>query len=134
MAPNLVNTPVLVKEFGLNVAEQVSPESHKDFDNLVTVEFTTKGGATQKISATLVGNVPKIVAVNDFAVDVCPQGDMLLFTNTDRPGVLKVCAFVFACQSPGSVVCDGSLPVCATARDKLVVPLGDQHCIPVLEP
>jgi D-3-phosphoglycerate dehydrogenase / 2-oxoglutarate reductase len=90
VAPNLVNTPLLAKDFGLNVAEQIRPEANKDFDNLITVEFFAKDAATQKVSATLVGNIPKIVAVNDFPVDVCPAGDMVVFNNTDRPGVLKV--------------------------------------------
>lgn len=52
VAANLVNTPVLVKEFGLNVAEQISTDTHKDFDNLVTVEFVTKDSNIHKVSAT----------------------------------------------------------------------------------
>ncbi len=52
-SPNLVNTPVLVKEFGLNVAEQISQEPHPDFDNLITVEFLSKeAGVSQKVAAT----------------------------------------------------------------------------------
>jgi hypothetical protein len=38
----------------------------------------------------LLGGAPRIVEMDGYTIDVDPDGEVLFFKNTDRPGVLKV--------------------------------------------
>jgi D-3-phosphoglycerate dehydrogenase len=54
----------------------------------VTVKLTTDKEAIE-LSATMFGDdVQRIVDINGFGVDVEPTGNMILFKNTDVPGVI----------------------------------------------
>ena len=58
------------------------------YKNLVTVKLTTDKEAIA-ISATMFGDdVQRIVDINGFGVDVEPTGNLILFKNTDVPGVI----------------------------------------------
>ena len=57
--PNLINTSMLASEAGILVAEQVIPDAHKDYDNLLTVELYSKGNTqpSRRLSVTCVAHV-----------------------------------------------------------------------------
>ena len=84
-----VNAPLLAAERGTAVrlvAESESP----DHRNLITIRGTLADGAQVSVSGTLVGIAQKerLVAVNDFLVDLEPTDHLAFFTYADRPGMV----------------------------------------------
>ena len=84
---NYVNAEFVAEEKGIKInAEKVASTS--PFKNLITVKLTTEKG-TIVISATIFEeDMTRIVDINGFGVDVAPHGNMILFKNTDIPGVI----------------------------------------------
>jgi D-3-phosphoglycerate dehydrogenase len=83
---NYMIAPILAQERGISV-EEGTGES-KSYRNLIEVEVTA-----QNASATLTGTITEegrqhIVKVNDYWVDFVPHGNLLIFQNHDRPGVI----------------------------------------------
>ena len=89
---NFVNAGMLAEEAGLAVEVTMDPPP-PDGGDVVSVQVELDGGARGhrvfSLQATLVGGSPRLLAINGFAVDIRPEGDMLFFTNTDKAGVLR---------------------------------------------
>jgi D-3-phosphoglycerate dehydrogenase len=84
---NYVNADFVAKERGIKIETEELPASIV-YKNLVTVKLTTDKNVIE-ISATMFGDdVQRIVDINGFGVDVEPKGNMILFKNTDVPGVI----------------------------------------------
>ena len=84
-----VNAPLLAAERGTAVrlvAESESP----DHRNLITIRGTLADGSQVSVSGTLVGiaQQERLVAVNDFLVDLEPTDHLAFFTYADRPGMV----------------------------------------------
>jgi D-3-phosphoglycerate dehydrogenase len=81
-----VNAPQLAEERGLEVRETTTATT-RDFVNLITLR--SPGHA---LSGTLSGprSEPRIVMVDDHAVEVPPAAHMLVVRNDDRPGMIGV--------------------------------------------
>ncbi|MDY6842503.1 MAG: phosphoglycerate dehydrogenase [Thermodesulfobacteriota bacterium] len=84
---NFVNAPVVAKERGIKVVETKISTS-ENFTNLLTLKTKTSKGE-QIISGTLFNNQEqRIVRINQFRVEVIPEGEMLIVHTHDRPGVI----------------------------------------------
>jgi D-3-phosphoglycerate dehydrogenase len=84
---NYVNADFVARERGIKIETEELPASTV-YKNLVTVKLTTDKNVIE-ISATMFGDdVQRIVDINGFGVDVEPKGNMILFKNTDVPGVI----------------------------------------------
>ncbi len=84
---NHVNAWVSAERVGISVTEVRSGE-HADFSNLITVTFRTADGE-RSASGTLFGrNLPRIVRLDDYHVEIIPEGEIFLFANDDRPGMI----------------------------------------------
>ena len=84
---NAVNAAYLAKNSGVRLAETRSAE-RLDFANLISATFTTSEGPTS-ISGTLFGkNNPRIVRLDNYYFDALPEGEILLVSNDDTPGML----------------------------------------------
>jgi D-3-phosphoglycerate dehydrogenase len=84
-----VNAPLLAAERGTAVrlvAESESP----DHRNLITIRGTLADGSQFSVGGTLVGIAQRerLVAVNDFIVDLEPTEHLAFFTYADRPGMV----------------------------------------------
>jgi D-3-phosphoglycerate dehydrogenase / 2-oxoglutarate reductase len=84
-----VNAPLLAAERGTAVrlvAESESP----DHRNLITIRGTLADGSQVSVSGTLVGIAQRerLVAINDFIVDLEPTEHLAFFTYADRPGMV----------------------------------------------
>jgi D-3-phosphoglycerate dehydrogenase len=79
-----VNAPALAADRGVEVRETSTSTTH-DFVNLITVR-----GREHAIAGTLSGlaGEPRVVMVDEHAVDVPPAHDMLIVRNEDKPGVI----------------------------------------------
>ena len=86
-AVNFVNAPVIAKERQIKVVESRSAEA-QDYNTLVTLETVSDEG-TSTISGTLFGKFePRIVQINDFRLEVVPEGHLILIHNEDKPGAI----------------------------------------------
>jgi D-3-phosphoglycerate dehydrogenase len=84
---NYVNAPVIAKERGIELNE-VKRSDAGDFASLVVVELQV-GERTSRIAGTLFHRrEPRIVSIDDFSVEVVPEGAMLAVSNSDQPGVI----------------------------------------------
>lgn len=84
-----VNAPLFAQERGVEVRLTTSSES-PEHRNVITVRGTLAGGEEVSVSGTLSGpkNVQKIVAVDDYDVDLVLSDHMAFLRYTDRPGVV----------------------------------------------
>jgi phosphoserine aminotransferase len=91
---NYVNTPFLAAQLGIEVVEQISPKS-ANYANTIKVVYDTLSPTTQEkethsMIATVFDNTDaRLVSIDGFKVDLNPRGEILLFNNTDKPGVLN---------------------------------------------
>jgi D-3-phosphoglycerate dehydrogenase len=84
---NFVNAPIMAKDRGIKVLETTSSTS-EDFVNLITVKAITATG-TSTVSGTIIGrNDPRIVQIDDFRLELVPEGHILLIYNDDKPGAI----------------------------------------------
>ncbi|MGI2327940.1 phosphoglycerate dehydrogenase [Planococcus sp. YIM B11945] len=84
---NVVNALYWANQKGIIVNENKSSVT-RGFTNLITVEVKTANG-TRKASGTLLnGQGARIVKVDDYLVDVVPDGHLLFIRHNDRPGVI----------------------------------------------
>ncbi|MEK6693425.1 MAG: phosphoglycerate dehydrogenase [Nitrospirota bacterium] len=84
---NFVNAPFIAKERGIEVRELKGPEAG-DYSTLVGLEVRS-GKNRGYVSGTLYNRKdPRIVQINEFPIETIPEGDMLVLSNNDRPGVI----------------------------------------------
>jgi len=84
-----VNAPLLAMERGMAVRLVTEAES-ADHRNLVTVRGTLRDGTQISVSGTLIGihQRERLVAINDYDVDLEPTDHLAFFTYQDRPGMV----------------------------------------------
>jgi D-3-phosphoglycerate dehydrogenase len=84
-----VNAPLLAQQRGLDVTLTSDVES-PDYRNLVRVHGAMADGREVAVAGTLFGKnqVPKLVEVDGFDMDLDLAGHLLFFVYTDRPGVV----------------------------------------------
>src|SRR3954454_9063845 len=93
---SFVNAPNLAEARGLTVRES-SSSSARDYVNLVELRGHSSSGATTHVAGTLYGkqDAPRIVAIDDYIVDLAPSSHMLVVRNQDTPGMIgTVCTIV----------------------------------------
>lgn len=84
---NPVNAPVIAKSRGLEVVESKSPDGG-DYSSLLVVSLSTDKGVTE-ISGTLFGTRDlRVVRMNDFPMDLTPEGVVLVAPHQDKPGII----------------------------------------------
>ena len=85
---SFVNAPQLAEERGLVVRETTS-SSARDYVNLIELRGHTTDRSTH-VAGTLYGkqDAPRIVAIDDYIVDLPPSSHMLVVRNDDKPGMI----------------------------------------------
>lgn len=84
---NYVNAPFIAQERGIEAGSE-GEATESPYRNRVTVRVTTDQESLV-LSGTMFDNAsPRIIDVNGFDLDVVPRGKMILFRNTDVPGVI----------------------------------------------
>src|SRR5579884_123510 len=86
---NLVNAPVVARDWGLEVTESRST-THEQYTNLVTLRVSPDGPETpiNELAATITWGEERVVRVDRYATDFTPQGHVLFCRNLDRPGMI----------------------------------------------
>lgn len=84
---NMVNAMVVAKEEGLNISERTSNDAR---GYVSSIRVVAEG---DKESHSVYGTVfhmryPRITALDDFYMELRPEGDLVITFNEDRPGVI----------------------------------------------
>ncbi len=84
---NYVNAPLIAKDRGIEI--KVSKTSGgTEYTSLITIKIKADG-KDLSVSGTLNSRKePRIVQVDNFPMETVPDGDMLVLTNNDKPGVI----------------------------------------------
>ncbi|MCB9800398.1 MAG: phosphoglycerate dehydrogenase [Candidatus Omnitrophica bacterium] len=84
---NYVNAQSIAKERGITVNENRSNQT-EDFTNYIELEVPA-GKETVILMGTILGNqLPRIVRINEYMIDVEPVGTVVFIKNEDQPGVV----------------------------------------------
>jgi D-3-phosphoglycerate dehydrogenase len=84
---NYVNAPVIARERGIEVKEVKSSDAG-DFTSLITLQVEADKKASRIAGALYSRRDPRIVQLDNFRVEIVPEGHMLFMLNNDRPGVI----------------------------------------------
>jgi len=84
---NFINSHILAEEMGI-VLEEIITTDHRDYLNLIEAKIFTDAGEW-KFSGTVFGNHDlRIVEINNYKVEFKPEGNILIYNNIDKPGML----------------------------------------------
>jgi len=84
---NFINAQVIAEESGI-VLEEIVSTDHREYFNLIEAEIQTVSG-NWKFSGTVFGNSDvRIVGMNNYQVEFKPEGNILIYKNIDKPGML----------------------------------------------
>lgn len=83
---NLVSAKPLLKERGIELVTRQS-EQAQDYRQVLEVRLETDR-ETRRVRGTVMGGKPRLVGVDDYRLEVVPEGFMLICTNRDQPGVV----------------------------------------------
>lgn len=84
---NFVNAPVIAKERGVEVKETKSTDEG-DYQSMIAVRLKAKGKESYFAGTLFSKKDPRIVYVDNFKVEIVPEGELLFLYNNDRPGVI----------------------------------------------
>ena len=82
-----VNALSKAKDFGVQVEEIADPDS-KEYTGLLTLEIKNERTIRQVAGTIFKSDQPHLVLIDDLVVDIVPEGNMIVLTNVDRPGVV----------------------------------------------
>jgi hypothetical protein len=83
---NLVNAELLAKGRGIEIVQRKMPD-HERYKSMITLRLTSASGVN-KVLGTVLLDEPTIVAINDLWVEFPAEGNLLLASHTDRPGII----------------------------------------------
>ncbi len=84
---NYVNAEFVAQERNIQLIKDVQA-NNSGLSNKVTIKLTTENG-TFTIAGTVLGdNAQRIIEIDGYMLDLEPKGKMILFRNTDVPGVI----------------------------------------------
>ncbi len=92
---NYVNAEFVAKERGIELKTSVGPNK-SGYKNKVSVRLTTDKDVIEIGGTIFEESVQRVVEINGFALDVEPKGKMILFKNTDVPGVIGQVGMILA--------------------------------------
>jgi len=84
---NYVNATFVAKNRDI-ILETSETTNSSGYKNKVTVKITTVNGVNSVSGTIFNDDVQRIIGINDFTMDVAPHGSMILFANSDIPGVI----------------------------------------------
>ncbi|PHQ57994.1 MAG: phosphoglycerate dehydrogenase [Sulfurimonas sp.] len=95
---NYVNAEFVAKEKGIKIESETCVDSTV-YKNLITIKLTTSEGTTTISGTIFDDNVQRLVNIDGFDIDVALRGNMIMFKNSDVPGVIGSIGSVLANNS-----------------------------------
>jgi D-3-phosphoglycerate dehydrogenase len=93
-----VNAVSKAKDFNLEVAEVANPDS-KEYTALLTLEVETGRTRRRVAGSVFRTDQPHLVEIDDLTLDIVPEGNMIVLTNVDRPGVVGFVGTILGASS-----------------------------------
>jgi D-3-phosphoglycerate dehydrogenase / 2-oxoglutarate reductase len=84
--PSYVNALALAKESDVRITRVVAARA-RGYVNHVRVVARSDAGSTS-VGGTVLGEIPRIVDIEGYPIEIRPEGTMLICTNFDRPGAV----------------------------------------------
>jgi len=84
---NLINAVHVAKQRGIKVEETRVP-APENFTNLISIELKSDTDSHRVSGTVFTDKLPRIVNVDGYSLEVVPRGNMIFFTNNDKPGVI----------------------------------------------
>lgn len=84
--PTYVNAMAIAKERDVRVSRTVAARADV-YTSLVSVSAHGDEGSSS-VAGTVLGDQPRIVAIEGYPIEIRPEGTMLICTNYDRPGAV----------------------------------------------
>jgi D-3-phosphoglycerate dehydrogenase len=84
---NFVNAPFIAKERGIEVKETKSRDSG-DYQSLISLKVKSPVSEIHIAGTLFSKKDPRIVKIDNFSVEIMPEGHMLVMNNNDKPGVI----------------------------------------------
>jgi len=86
-AVNLINAEAIAADRGIQVRMTNVKQSEDFSENLVVT--VQSGGRSISIEGTVFSdNLPRVLAIDGYRMDMVPEGHMIIIRNDDRPGVI----------------------------------------------
>ncbi|MDD2653837.1 MAG: phosphoglycerate dehydrogenase [Candidatus Omnitrophica bacterium] len=92
---NFVNALSLAKERGIKIQESKSA-TEEEFVNLISVDVVTDKTKLTVAGTLSSNNKPRIVKLEEYYVEVIPQGHMIIIHNLDKPGIIRTIGTLLA--------------------------------------
>jgi D-3-phosphoglycerate dehydrogenase len=84
---NYINASMIAKERGIAVKEITTGDAG-NYHSMMIIRIKS-GSKESMVAGVLYGKKdPRIIAINNFPVEVMPEGEMLVLSNNDKPGVI----------------------------------------------
>jgi D-3-phosphoglycerate dehydrogenase / 2-oxoglutarate reductase len=84
---NFVNAPVIAKERGIEVKEMKSTDEG-DYQSMIALRLKAKRKESYFAGTLFSKRDPRIVSIDNFKVEIVPEGELLFLYNNDKPGVI----------------------------------------------
>jgi D-3-phosphoglycerate dehydrogenase / 2-oxoglutarate reductase len=92
---NLINAPFLAKEMGI-VLNETKSGSNVNYKSLISVEFVSENGKRLLAGTVFGNNEIRIEYIDKFHLELRPEGNMIFYSNTDKPGMLAKVGSILA--------------------------------------
>lgn len=84
---NFVNAQFITKERGIEIKETKSDDAG-DYQSMITIRLKAKDKESYFAGTLFSKKDPRIVSVDNFKVEIVPEGELLFIYNNDKPGVI----------------------------------------------
>jgi D-3-phosphoglycerate dehydrogenase len=92
---NLINAPFLAEEMGVSIKEE-RETAKGGYTNLIEVDLETDIGSRVVAGTIFDTDEPRLIRVDDYWMEVKPEGRLLFYKNVDRPGMLAAVGRILA--------------------------------------
>jgi D-3-phosphoglycerate dehydrogenase len=84
---NFVNAPIIAKERGIEVKEIKSGDAG-DYNSVIALRIKAKDRESYIAGTLFSKKDPRVILIDNFKVEIVPEGELLLMYNNDKPGVI----------------------------------------------
>lgn len=84
---NFVNAPYIAKERGVEIKETKSADAG-DYQSMIALRIKEKDKGTYLAGTLYSKKDPRIILIDNYKVEIVPEGELLLIYNNDKPGVI----------------------------------------------
>lgn len=123
---NLINVESIARERGIELLSVVEPQPPSGLiGDIVGVRVAAPSGESHRILGTAYADrLPRVVRFDNYAMDMIPEGAMVLIENRDQPGVIGTVGTMFG---------DASVNIADMVIARDFKPDGSAHALMVLK-